>query len=101
MKQMIAVRSNAYFSQNENKEEFELNANIELVIVYTNGKTYEFKKDKGLVATDKLDEVRMIVTPAMLSDLITELQLHQTKLENTRKNSDQINSLIKHITENK
>lgn len=48
-----------------------------------------------------MNEIRLIVSPEMLSSLITELQLHQGKLETIRKNGDQINSLIKHIHETK
>jgi NAD-dependent SIR2 family protein deacetylase len=39
----------------------------------------------------------MIVSPYMLQVLITELQLHQKKLNNITKNADQLNSLVKHI----
>jgi hypothetical protein len=40
----------------------------------------------------------MIVSPFMLQALITELQLHQKKLNNITKNADQLSSLVKHIT---
>ena len=99
MKQMIAVRSNAFFAQDDQKEGFELKPELELVLIFTNGAEYDIKKGQGLIAKKKLDEVRMIVNPELLSDLITDLQLHQKKLEAMRKNGDQINSLIKHITE--
>jgi hypothetical protein len=98
MKQMIAIRSNAFFAQNEQKETFSLEPALELVIIFTDGKDYDIKKGE-LVATSKLNEIRMIVSPELLSDMITDLQLHQKKLEATCQNADQINSLIKHISE--
>jgi hypothetical protein len=33
-----------------------------------------------------------------LQHLITDLQLHQKKLDGIRKNADQLNSLVRHIT---
>ena len=98
MKQMIAIRSNAFFLHYDQKETFSLEPELELVIVFTDGKDYKVKAGE-LVSSAKLNEVRMVVSPEMLSDMITSMQLHQKKLEAVRKNADQINSLIKHITE--
>ena len=97
MKQLIAVRSNAYFLENDQKDNFSIEAELELVLIYTDGKSYKWKKDGQLEGTNKLTETRLIVSPDLLSMLITDLQLHQKKLNNCRVNADQINSLIKHI----
>jgi hypothetical protein len=98
MNQMLSVGSNPYYTQKEGKS-FELESQLELVIIYVKGKSHKISKSKKMIESEpKLEEVRMIVSPSLLSDLITDLKLHQTKLEGFRKNSDQINSLIKQIT---
>lgn len=70
---------------------------MELIIVYADGKEHKITP-KGLKQEVKCSEVRMIVSPFMLQVLITELQLHQKKLNKITKNADQLNSLVKHIT---
>ena len=97
MKQIISVRSNAYYTQEENPKEFALTPMLEIIIIYTDGKDYKMGKN-DISSTPKLSETRMVVSPTMLQSLITDLQLHQKKLDGIRKNSDQLNSLIKHIT---
>lgn len=97
MKQIISVRSNAYYTQGERVEEFSLKPMLELVIIYTDGKNYKLTKN-NIESSPKLSESRLIVSPEMLQHLISDLQLHQKKLDSIRKNSDQINSLIRHIT---
>jgi hypothetical protein len=98
MKQIATVRSNPYFSQ-EDGGKFELKAFLELVIIHTDGYLYECdpNEDGSFTQTIKLSETRMVVNPEMLSQLITELQLHQGKLQAFRNNADQINSLINTI----
>jgi hypothetical protein len=96
MKQILSVRSNAFYSQEENKTEFTIKPALELVIIYTNGYNYNLGKSK-IESTAKLSEIRMIVSPDLLEDLITDLKLHQLKLSGIRKNADQINSLVRHI----
>lgn len=99
MKQLVAVRSNAYFVENEHKESFSLEAQLELVIIFTDGKDYKWKKAGGIVSENKLTETRMLISSENLAELITELQLHQKKLQACRDNSDKINALIKHISD--
>ena len=96
MKQILSVRSNAFYSQEENKSEFTIKPGLELVIIHTDGYDYKLGKAK-LESTAKLSEIRMIVSPELLEDLITDLKLHQDKLNGIRKNADQINSLVRHI----
>jgi hypothetical protein len=98
MKQIISVKSNAYYTQEEQQNEFALNPMLELVIIHTDGKEYKFTKN-DLSSSTKIAETRMILTPEMLQSLITDLQLHQKKLNGIRKNADQLNSLVKHINE--
>ena len=101
MKQILSVKSNPFYTQGESENgDFKLNAHLELVIVYTDGKNYDVKKD-GFVAKTKLSETRLLVSPDLLQGLITDLQMHQKKLEGFRKNADQINSLIKYVQEGK
>lgn len=97
MKQMISVRSNTYYSQDENHKEFELNPMLELIMIYADGKDWKLTP-KGLSPQVKINEVRMIVNPAMLEMLITDLQLHKKKLIGIRENADKLNALVKHIT---
>jgi DNA polymerase III alpha subunit (gram-positive type) len=99
MKQIVTVRSNPFFTQEENKSKISLEAQLELIIIFTDGKTYKWKKDGDLIPENKLTETRLIVSPEMLAYLITELQLHQKKLQVVRHNADQINALINHITD--
>src|SRR5574340_66187 len=101
MKEMISVRSNPYFTQKENEKIVQLQTCMELVIIHTNGKTYNVDKRGILFSKSKLDETRLIVSPEMLTSLITEMQLHQKKLESFRQNADQLNSLIQHLSEPK
>jgi len=97
MKQMVSVRSNAYYTQEEGQKEFALNPMLELIIIHTDGKNYKLTKN-DIESSPKLAESRLIVSPEMLQHLITDLQLHQKKLEGIRKNADQLNSLVRHIT---
>lgn len=97
MKQIISVFSNTHYAQDEKDTEFVLKPMMELIIVYSDGKEHKITP-KGLKQEVKCSEVRMIVSPFMLQVLITELQLHQKKLNNITKNADQLNSLVKHIT---
>lgn len=95
MKQIISVRSNAYFSQTED-EGFEIRPMMELVIIHTNGKSYKVEQDL-LKTKETIAEARLIVGPKMLTELITELQLHQSKMATMQHNADSINTLAKHI----
>jgi hypothetical protein len=96
MKEMVSVRSNAYYTQEEGAKEFALKPMLELVIIHTDGKNYKLTKN-DMQSSPKLSESRLIVGPEMLQYLITDLQLHQKKLDGIRKNADQLNSLVRHI----
>jgi len=96
MKEMVSVRSNAYYTQEEGETEFILKPMLELVIIHTDGKNYKLTKN-DMQSSPKLSESRLIVSPEMLQYLITDLQLHQKKLDGIRKNADQLNSLVRHI----
>ena len=100
MKQMLSVRSNAYYTQGEGQKEFALNAMLELVIIHTDGKNHNLTKN-DIESSLKLSECRLIVSPEMIQHLITDLQLHQKKLEIICKNADQLNSLLRYITSDK
>jgi hypothetical protein len=97
MNHMVSVRSNAYYKQEDEQELFALTPILELVIIHTDGKNYKITKN-DVESSPKLTESRLIVNPEMLQHLITDLQLHQKKLEAIRKNADQLNSLVRHIT---
>lgn len=96
MKQIISVLSNTHYTQDERDTEFVLKPMMELIIVYADGKEHKLTP-KGLKQEVKCSEVRMIVSPIMLQSLITELQLHQKKLDNITRNADKLTSLVKHI----
>lgn len=93
MKDIISVRSNPYYTQSEQGK---IEPQLELILIHTNGKTYNIVK-KNLNAVPKIDETRFIVNSELIQQLITDLQLHQKKLEYYRKNADAINSLANHI----
>jgi hypothetical protein len=96
MKQMISVLSNTHYSQEQNDKEFDLKPMLEVIIIYADGKEHKLTP-KGIKQEVKLSEVRMIVSPVMLESLITDLQLHQKKLNGIRENADKLNALVKHI----
>lgn len=96
MKEIISVRSNAQYIQKADTKEFELQPMLEVIIIHTNGKNYNYTGNT-LKSTTKFEEVRFSVSPEILTVLITDLQFHQKKLDAVRKNADQINALAKHI----
>ena len=98
MKEMLSVRSNAYYTQEEGQKEFTLNPMLELVIIHTDGKNYKLTKN-NIESSPKLAECRLIVSPEMLSYLISDLQLHQKKLDGIRKNADKLNSLVRYVNQ--
>ena len=94
---MISVRSNPYYTQEEDSPNIPvLKPWLELIIIHSDGKSYTFNK-RGLMSNTTISEQRIIVSPELLQNLITELQLHKNKLDVIRKNSEQLNSLMKHI----
>ena len=97
MKQIISVFSNTHYTQDEKDTEFVLKPMMELIIVYADGKEHKITP-KGLKQEVKCSEVRMIVSPFMLQTLITELQMHQKKLNNIIRNADYLSSLVKHLS---
>ncbi len=100
MKQIISVRSNTHYTQEENDKDFVLKPMMELVIIYADGKEHEITPKGLLKQKIKCSEVRLIVSPLMLESLITDLQLHQKKLIGISANADKLTALVKHITVN-
>lgn len=98
MDQMVAIKSNAFLLQDDTKEKVSFLPQMELVIIHTDGKDYTWTKT-GLNSKARFDEIRLIVTPDMLQELITQLQLHQTKLKQFRDNATELNAMIRLITE--
>lgn len=96
MKQLLQVRSNMHYTQEERINKVELNPMMELILIHTDGNDYKVSA-KGLEQKPKLSEARMTVSPEMLESLITDLQLHQKNLNRIRMNADKINALIKHV----
>jgi hypothetical protein len=99
MKQMISVRSNTHYTQEENDPDFVLKPMMELIVIYADGKDHKLTP-KGIKQEVKLSEVRLIVSPYMLESLITDLQLHQKKLAGITANADKLTALVKHINVN-
>jgi len=98
MKQVVTIRSNTYYEQVENEKPFTLKPLMELVIIHTDGKDYILKKDGQIQGTFNLVEHRLLISPELLTGLITELQLHQKKLETIQKNAAQLTALVAHIS---
>lgn len=99
MKQVLSVRSNTHYTQEENDKEFVLKPMMELIVIYVDGKEHKLTP-KGIKQEVKLSEVRLIVSPYMLESLITDLQLHQKKLAGITANADKLTALVKHINVN-
>jgi hypothetical protein len=99
MKQVLSVRSNTHYTQEENDKEFVLKPMMELIVIYADGKEHKLTP-KGIKQEVKLSEVRLIVSPYMLESLITDLQLHQKKLAGITANADKLTALVKHINVN-
>lgn len=99
MKQVLSVRSNTHYTQEESDKEFVLKPMMELIVIYADGKEHKLTP-KGIKQEVKLSEVRLIVSPYMLESLITDLQLHQKKLAGITANADKLTALVKHINVN-
>ena len=99
MKQLLSVRSNTHYTQEENDKDFVLKPMMELIVIYADGKEHKLTP-KGIRQDVKLSEVRLIVSPFMLESLITDLQLHQKKLAGITANADKLTALVKHINVN-
>ena len=99
MKQMISVLSNTHYTQEENDKEFVLKPMMELIIIYTDGKNHKLTQ-KGIKQEVNLSEVRLIVSPNMLEDLITSLQFHKKKLDGITSNADKLTALVKYVNVN-
>ena len=96
MKQVLDVRSNAYYTQTENAKEFELKAFLEIIIIHTDGKDYKIKAGK-LKTSPNLTESRFVCSPEQLTQPINDLQMHQKKMEGIRQNADKLTGLVKYI----
>lgn len=97
MKQVLSVRSNTHYTQEENDKEFVLKPMMELIVIYADGKENKLTP-KGIKQKVKLSKVRLIVSPYMLESLITDLQLHKKKLAGITANADKLTALVKHIS---
>ena len=102
MKELVNVRTNIVFLQEEAEKEFKLSGHLEVVLIYTDGHEYKINKDH-LTAVHKLTETRLIVSEKMMSELITGLQLHNEKLVTAQKSANSINAMAEyaHISNNK
>ncbi len=97
MKEIIDVKSNAYYTQPNDEKEFELKAFLEIVIIHTSGREYRVHKG-NVESTPAIIESRFCVNPEQLAELITDLQLHQKKMNSVVNNADQLTGLVKHIS---
>ena len=97
MKELTDVRSNGFFKNENETGVLKLNAALELVLLYFDGRDYKVVSNK-IKTNLRLNEVRLIVSSTMLQELITHLQFHQKKLEVFDKNAKEINSLVNHLS---
>lgn len=96
MKTLFEIRSNPSYVQKEGIKEFRLVPTLELVLIHTDGKTYDLE-GKHLITKEKIVESRFFVHPETLTHIITQLQLQQQKMNATSNNAEKINSLAKII----
>lgn len=99
MKELLTVRSNAILMLDETSKEFNTVPRLELVLIHTDGKKYRIDAD-NLITEQNVEESRLMVSPTMLNHLITDLQLHQSKMNALQQHSDSINTLAKYIPSN-
>lgn len=100
MKELVNVTTNAIFLQNEKDSNFNLVGCIEIILIYTDGKTYDVAPDGKLKSKMKLSETRLIASGEMMQELITGLQLHHQKLILGQKMASEINALAKYAENN-
>lgn len=93
MKTIIDVKSNPVYLEKGEKE-FALEGNIELIIVHSDGKRYDFSKNR-VQSVPTFTESRFLVNTAVMDELITMLQGHRDKLRKVNENASQLNALIK------
>jgi hypothetical protein len=92
MKELLEVRSNAFYIQTEG-EKINFEAVLEVVLIHTDG--FAYTEIEGTVKrTLKFEETRMLLTSQGLTDLIVQLQLHQKKLEQIRHNAEELTSIV-------
>lgn len=96
MKQILEVRSNAFYLQPENAKEFELQGYLEIIIIHTDGKYYKVKGGK-LETTPSFVESRLVCSSEQLTNLITDLNMHQKNMDGVRKNAEKLTRLVKYI----
>lgn len=98
MKEMVSIRSNPFYIQEDKDKVVTFVPLLELIIIHTDGKEYNITKNQQLTSKTKLSEYRLLVSPKMLAEFITDLQLHQQKLDGITRNANQINALITHLS---
>lgn len=98
MKTIIDVKSNPVYLEGNEKGQFSLEGNIELIIVHSDGKEYQFKNEK-IIAHPVFNETRFIVNTSVMDELITMLQGHRDKLRKISENASQLNALVKTFSE--
>ena len=96
MKELVNVRTNVVFVQNEDDKDFNILGCLELVLIYTDGKEYSVNKQGNISAKHKLIETRIMIKGSMMNDLITGLQLHNQKLINAKESANSINSMFQY-----
>ena len=96
MKELVNVRTNVIFLQNEAENEFNLSGCLEVVLIYTDGKDYQITSKGEMKASHKLTEIRVIVNEKMMAELITGLQLHNQKLIAAKGSANSINAMAQY-----
>jgi hypothetical protein len=97
MQEIISVRSNIFFTQEQKDKSLSLTPVIELVIVHTSGKEYELNSKDQIVSTPKIMESRMLVSSQMLKSMINDLELINRNMNTLDKNADKVNKLLEYM----
>ena len=95
MKQLMTVRSNPYYSLLDDK----LAANLEIILIHTDGKEYLVGENKQIDGTWKLAETRLIINQNNLNSLIDELKGLQKAMKTLSDNAKVLNTIIHEIKE--
>ena len=94
MKTIVDIKSNPVYLEGNVKGQFSLEGNIELIIVHSDGKKYDYSKEK-VISWPVFSEARFLVNTAVMDELITMLQGHRDKLRKINENACQMNAVIK------
>lgn len=95
MKQIFEVRTNPIYQTNGTNK---LKAQLEVVLIHTDGKEYKPTPKGGIIATPILRETRFFIGPEDLDQILKGLQLAKVQMEQIKGNCEVLNDVITHMS---